>query len=924
MKKPHAVRHALLSTALLAALLAGCGGDKPDSLIASGKEFLAKNDIKAATIQFKNALQQNPNLGEARFLLGKALLESGDDAGAEIELRKALELKYSSEQTIPLLANALLGSGQAKKLIDEFSETELPAGVLTSSFQTALSRAYLAQGNAEAAATALNKALAAQPDFAPALLTKARQKAAEKDFPGALAVIDGLLSKSPSDHEALLLKGTLLGAQGDGAGALEFYRKALVARPDFMLAHSAIISNLLNQGKLDDAGKELEVLKQAAPQHPQTYFLAAQLAYQKKDYKSARELNQQLLKIAPTNPGALQLAGATEYQLGAYLQAESYLSKALQQFPEFSLARRLLIASYLRSGQPAKALNALQPILNDIDKDPVLLSLAGQAYLQNGDPKKAEEYLTKASKLDPKDPSKRTSMALAQMAQGEISTALGELEEISASDKGTTADLAIIAAYLRSNEPDKALKAIEILDKKQPNNPATYNLQASAYLIKKDTVGARRSFEKALMVNPAYFPAALGLARMDITDNKPEDARKRFEAILAVDPKNASAMLALADLRVAAGGTPADVAELISKAVNSNPTELAPRLALIDFYLRTKDAKKAVAAAQDGLAAIPDKPELLDALGRAQEAAGDLNQALAAYSKLAIMQPTSPLASMRMANVHMANKDKEESIKSLRKALEIKPDLLEAQRALILISLETNKPQDALTVAREVQKQRPGEAAGFVLEGDIQAAGKNWPEAVAAYRSTLKYSAAPELAVKMHSALRAAQNRVEADKLAAAWLKDHPKDVAFRIYLGDIATSAKDYVAAAQYYRSAVEIQPNNALALNNLAWVSGLLKSPKALEYAEKANQIAPNQPAFMDTQAMLMAAKGDKAGAINLLRKALEIAPQAAPVRLNLAKTLISAGRKDEARSELETLAKLGDKFPGQAEVASLQKEL
>ncbi len=190
MKKPYAVRHALLSTALLAALLGGCGSDKPDSLIASGKEFLAKNDIKAATIQFKNALQQNPNLGEARFLLGKALLESGDDAGAEIELRKALELKYSSEQTIPLLANALLGSGQAKKLIDEFAETELPAGVLTASFQTALSRAYLAQGNAEAAATALTKALAAQPDFAPALITKARQKAAERDLPGALAVVE--------------------------------------------------------------------------------------------------------------------------------------------------------------------------------------------------------------------------------------------------------------------------------------------------------------------------------------------------------------------------------------------------------------------------------------------------------------------------------------------------------------------------------------------------------------------------------------------------------------------------------------------------------------------------------------------------------------------------------------------------------------
>jgi len=144
------------------------------------------------------------------------------------------------------------------------------------------------------------------------------------------------------------------------------------------------------------------------------------------------------------------------------------------------------------------------------------------------------------------------------------------------------------------------------------------------------------------------------------------------------------------------------------------------------------------------------------------------------------------------------------------------------------------------------------------------------------------------------------------------------------MYLGDLATARKDYPVADQYYRSVVEQQPENALALNNLAWVSGQMKSPKALEYAEKANKLAPNQPALMDTLAMLMADKGDTAGAITLLRKALEISPQAAPLRLNLARVLISAGRKDEARAELDTLAKLGDKYPAQAEVTRLQKSL
>ena len=924
MKKRNSILSSAISVALLSAFLGGCSGDNPESLIASSKEFLAKNDSKAAVIQLKNALQKDPNLGEARFLLGKALFESGDITGAEVELRKALERKYASDQTIPLLASAMLATGQAKKVTDEFAKTQLSAGEPLAALKTTLSAAYAAQGNREAAQAELAAALASMADYAPAQLANARMKAVNQNFDEAQTIVDQVLAKNPKNHDALLLSGMLQAAKGNPDNALALYRKAIEAKPDFLLAHSAIISSLFQQQKLNEATKQIELLKKVAPKHPQTIYLDAQATYQRKDYKVARELTQQLLKILPNNPNNLQLAGAVEYQLRSYVQAEAYLSKAVQLAPELALARKLLISSYLRAGQPAKALATLQPVLERIEKDPSFLSIAGETYLQNGDAKKAADYFAKASKLDPDDAAKKTSLALAHMAQGNTASGFEELEQITLADKGITADLALIAAYLRTNQPDKALKAIDSLEKKQPDNAATHNLRARTLLSKKDIPGARQSFEKALAINPGFFPAAASLAAIDLTEKKPEDARKRFEAVLAADPKNIQAMLALAELKAAAGGTTDEVASLISKAVTTNPSEVAPRLALIQFYLNKKDGKKALTAANDAAAAIPDKPEILDALGRTQQFSGDFNQAMSTYGKLSTLQPNSPLAQMRLAEINLANKNKDEAAKSLKKALDIKPDLIEAQRGLILLALDAKKPNEALGIARQVQQQKPKEPVGFVLEGDIYASEKAWPDAIKAYQNGLKQVAVPELAIKLHSALLASGNAAEADKMATTWTREHAKDVAFRMHLGDIATARKDYPQAAQNYRSALDIQPNNPLVLNNLAWVSGQLKAPKAIEYAEKANQLAPNQPPFMDTLAMLLADKGETAKAIELLRKALELSPQAGAIQLNLAKVLISTGKKDEARKELDALAKLGDKFPGQADVSKLQKEL
>jgi cellulose synthase operon protein C len=910
---------------LLSVLLVACGGDNTAALLASAKEYLAKNDNKAAVIQIKNALQKNPSSGEARLMLGSALLEVGDVSAAEVELRKALELKQSPEQVLPQLAKAMLAQGQAKKVVDEFSKITMSSTRATADLQMTLATAYAAQGKPDLAQIALSAALVAEPGFAPALIAQARQKAVARDFDGALAITDEVIAKAPKSFEAWKLKGDVFYfLKNQPTEALAAYRKVVEIRPDILLGHNGILTILLAQNNVTEATKQLEELKKIAPNHPQTKYLQAQLAYQQRDFKLARDLSQQLLKIAPDNPRGLQLAGAVELQLNSLLQAEALLAKAVQSAPDLVLARRLLILTYLRSGQPAKALAVLAPSLSKDNIDPENYSVAGEVYLQNGDIKKAEDYFSKATQLDPKDARKRTSLALTHMMSGKEDSAFGELQDISATDSGVTADLALVSAHLRRKEYDKALSAIDTFEKKQPGKPLASNLRGTTQLAKQDFPGARKSFERALAIDPTYFPAVASLAGLDMIDKKPEEAKKRFEAVLAKDPKNSQALLALAELAARSGSGKDEVASLIAKAVTANPTEAAPRLLLIDFYLRSKEDRQALSTAQNAVAAIPDNPDLLDALGRVLQATGDTNQSIATFNRLVAMQPLSPKPLMRLADAHMAAKNKDAAAQSLRKALDIKSDLLEAQRGLVMLNLDGKKFAEALALSRSVQKQRPKEPIGYILEGDVNAVQKNWDLAISAYRTGLKESSSSELALKLHAVLAASGKEAESDKFAADWVKTHGDDAAFLFYLGDIAIKRQDYSAAEKNYASVIKLQPSNAVAFNNMAWVTGRLNKTTAIGFAETALKLSPNQPAFMDTLAVLLSAKNDYAKAVEWQNKAVGLEPANGLFKLNLAKIHIQGGKKDLAKKELEALEKLGDKFASQGEVAALLKTL
>ena len=906
---------------LISSCLVGCGNNSPQALIASARASMAKNDDKTAIIQIKNALQADPNSGEARFLLGSVLLEQGDFVAADLELHKAQALHFSPDLVTPKLAAVMLAQSQYRKLTDEYAHTQLGTAAANADLDTSLAYAYAMLGQREPSDAALKAALAAAPDFEPALVAQARFVARAGDPDAAIALADKVLQRDPKSVEALRLKGDVhMYLKSEPDQALADYRKALEVDPDSTPAHLAILSILMSQHKADEAEKQLAQMRKVTGNTAQAIYIEALIAYSRKNTEKAHQLTEQLLKVAPESPSVLLLAGGVELQSGSLLQAQTYLEHTVRLAPDALTARRMLVTAYLRANQPERALAALLPGQTKT-VPPELYATAAEVYLQNGDVKSAEEYFDKAAKQDPSDAGARTSLALAHMVDGQAPLAFEELQGIAATDKGTAADLALISAYMRRGDHESALRAIDALERKEPGRPLASDLRGRVQLSMNDTAAARQSFEKALSIAPAYYSAVASLASLDAKENKLADARKRLEAFSAANPKNGAALIALA---LVPGTSSEASADYLKKAIAANPTAPDPRVMLVKLYLTDKNLRQAAAAAQDAVARLPDQPVVLEALGEVQLQSGEVNQAVTTFAKVSEIAPNSAQPLMRLADAQMQAGSKDSARDTLRKALSVKPDLIEAQRALAGMAASKGDFEGALDIAHTMQKQRPKESAGFTLEGDVEANRHDWDKAAAAYRAGLKLAPSTDLAVKLHSVLLASGADAQARSFESSWRKDHGDDSTFVFHVGDAALARKDYAAAESAYTAVLKVQPSNAAAYNNLAWVASQQNQPGALAYAEKANELAPNQPPFMDTLATVLAAGGQLDKALALQKKVVAAAPANDGFRLDLAKLYLKAGNKADARTELDRLAALGPKFPGQAEVISLRKDL
>lgn len=894
-----------------------------DSLDAA-KKYLGKGELKAAVIEFKNALQDDPKNAEARLLLGETYLKLGDGPAAAGAFEKARDLGIPKEKWLIPLGRAYLLQNDTKSLLEQVKPDDGLSLPLKAQVYGLVGSAYLGKGDSEKARENFGSALKLDADASDALLGLAVLEAQNKEFKKTIEYANRVIARDDKNLNAWVIIAEAKRLEGDNPGAIEAFGKALAIRPTDVRARLGRGTAYLGAGKFEEAGKDVAEVRKVAGDLPLALYLQAVLDFQAKKLDQARDL---LVKVANAMPEHLPtklLLGTIAYQQDQFETAEKELSQFLMKLPQHVPAAKLLAATRMKQGRPAEAITVLKSVEGQTRNDVQFLSLLGSAYLQAKQFDLGNEYLSRAAALDPKAASIKAQLGLGQIASGHPGQAVSDLKAAVDLDPNLfQADVMLVLALLQDKKYDEAITAADQLKTKLKDNPMPENLLGAAYMAKGDKEQARQHWQAALKIKPGYASAGVNLAKLELAANNPDGAAKQFREILSHDPKNLAALLGLA--QIAEGRKDyGEMEKYLTEAKDKNPTVPQPALMLSRYYLGQGKPLRALEIASDTQSKNPDEPAVLQNLGMAQMANDQAASAVASFKKLVGKVPANPEYRHQLAQALYKAGKKAEAQKEWSQLAKDSPDYLPAHLALGSLALQDKQYDEALKIAQAVKTKQPKSAAGWLLEGEVQIAQKQFKPATAAYEKAFDLAATADSARRLYQARRAAGDTQAAFDGLLQWLKAHDDDADSWFMLGMGYQSTGKTKEAVAAYEKANTLRPGNPVVQNNLAWLYQEAGDPRALEIADKLLPASEKNPEIMDTVGWIYVQNDRLDKGLALLQDAAVHAPHQPQIRLHVAEALVKKGRKDDARRELESLLKEKKDFPDRQKAEMLLKGL
>jgi tetratricopeptide (TPR) repeat protein len=301
-------------------------------------------------------------------------------------------------------------------------------------------------------------------------------------------------------------------------------------------------------------------------------------------------------------------------------------------------------------------------------------------------------------------------------------------------------------------------------------------------------------------------------------------------------------------------------------------------------------------------------------LGAAEQAAGRLDDAAAAYAKALDLGPAAAVANVRIGEIRLLQGRIEEAEAALKTALAT-PALNAAAHSLLGQAALARRDfkaaaehlETALAAAPEANRLHHPIALAYRGLGDRAKAEEHLARAgqVGLKPTDPLLDALPDLRVGERVSLIRGRVAAQAGRHADAAeefrraLAARPESVEARVNLGSMQALMGNRPGAIEQFRAALRLDPKNATAHFNLAT---LLSPDQALVHIEAALAVRPQDAEARRLRAQLLRDAGRLAEALPEYARAVELAPGDETARLGEAETFVRLGRYPEAKGKLE----------------------
>ncbi|GEM_PF-1757635 len=652
-------------------------------------------------------------------------------------------------------------------------------------------------------------------------------------------------------------------------------------------------------------------------------LLAATLALQTQP-DAAKQQVEALLSDDPGNLTGRALDATLDMARRDAPSAEATLQEEVRITNRSPESLALLANCYLLLRQPGKAIPLFNEAIQRHPQDvPYHLQL-GWAQLAAGSRAAAEKTFHDVHWLAPRESTAVTALANYYVAIGDWPKAVAEAENLVKSGEGGAArarrgwlarklaffrkdseaeqevvplrDLRDLLAsvYYRAGRRGEALRLDETLLREDGNDETAHMLRGMLYLDSREFEPAMLQFDHVLHAVPDSAPAEYLLALAAFGAGKEQLALQRMEHCLHTNQAMMLARMWLMDyhLRRGSDGVVLDLART-APSVQSQAPEVVIMAALSD------------PGASLG-------PEQQDALRQALLARPEL---IPAYARFGMSTLMTKYGGPLLAEVESRARNN--------------PDDPRAQ-ALLLMVLEGQAHLDEfMTALQNRVAANPKSITDLIMLARLQIRRREFNAA----RATMEKAAAiapddPQVMVRLAEAQTDLGDWDAALKTLDDMTQRYPKSAEAWVFKGIVYQQKGEPKDARLFYEDALKLDPNNAVAANNLALLMAAAPfkdANRAVELARKAHTIDIANPEFDDTLGWLLYQAGNYAEAVQALDDAVRMRPDDPSFLYHLGMAQSRSQRDKEALVTLQAAKRINPNLPEiseiNAEIISLQ---